>query len=78
MLDFLYLMSIAGADVLKASKRILIVDDEENAREALSKILVHDGYDVSSAANGVEALNKAFKASLAGDEDDFFVVHGIS
>ncbi len=41
----------------KASKRILIVDDEENAREALSKILAHDGYDVSSAANGVEALN---------------------
>ena len=57
MLDFLYLMSITGADVLKESKRILIVDDEENAREALSKILVHDGYDVSSAANGVEALN---------------------
>jgi DNA-binding NtrC family response regulator len=50
-------MSITGADVLKASKRILVVDDEENAREALSKILVHDGYDVSSAANGVEALN---------------------
>lgn len=57
VLDFLYLMSITGADVLKESKRILIVDDEENAREALSKILVHDGYDVSSAANGVEALN---------------------
>lgn len=33
------------------------MDDEENAREALSKILAHDGYDVSSAANGVEALN---------------------
>ncbi|MDD2366954.1 MAG: response regulator [Desulfuromonadaceae bacterium] len=37
--------------------RILVVDDEENARIALSKILVHDGYDVSSANNGVEALN---------------------
>jgi len=33
------------------------VDDEENARTALSKILTHDGYAVSSAANGVEALN---------------------
>lgn len=41
----------------QANKRILVVDDEENAREALSKILAHDGYDVSSAANGVEALN---------------------
>ena len=38
-------------------KRILVVDDEENARVALSKILVHEGYDVASAANGVEALN---------------------
>lgn len=41
----------------QASKRILIVDDEENARVALSKILAHEGYDVSSAANGLEALN---------------------
>jgi len=40
-----------------ATKQILIVDDEENAREALSKILTHDGYDVYSAANGVEALS---------------------
>ncbi len=38
-------------------KRILVVDDEENARVALSKILTHDGYDVSSAGNGLEALN---------------------
>jgi len=38
-------------------KRILVVDDEENARVALSKILVHEGYDVWSAGNGVEALN---------------------
>ena len=38
-------------------KRILVVDDEENARVALSKILVHDGYDVASARNGLEALN---------------------
>lgn len=40
-----------------ANKRILVVDDEENAREALSKILAHDGYEVSSVANGLEALN---------------------
>lgn len=37
--------------------RILVVDDEESARVALSKILVHDGYDVSSAGNGREALD---------------------
>lgn len=38
-------------------KRILVVDDEENARMALSKILTHDGYEVSAVRNGVEALN---------------------
>ena len=38
-------------------KRILVVDDEENARIALSKILTHEGYDVASAGNGHEALN---------------------
>lgn len=38
-------------------KRILVVDDEENARIALSKILTHEGYDVASASNGYEALN---------------------
>jgi DNA-binding NtrC family response regulator len=43
--------------VAQAGKRILIVDDEENARVALSKILAHEGYDVSSAGNGLEALN---------------------
>lgn len=41
----------------KKMKRILVVDDEENARLALSKILVREGYDVTSAGNGYEALN---------------------
>jgi len=35
---------------------ILIVDDEENARLGLSKLLAHEGYEVASAANGQEAL----------------------
>lgn len=38
-------------------KRILVVDDEENARIALSKILTREGYNVASAGNGYEALN---------------------
>lgn len=42
---------------VQAGKKILVVDDEENARAALSKILTHEGYDVSSAGNGLEALN---------------------
>jgi len=43
--------------VAEKMKRILVVDDEENARIALSKILAHEGYDVASAGNGYEALN---------------------
>lgn len=34
-----------------------MVDDEENARIALSKILTREGYEVASASNGNEALN---------------------
>jgi len=39
------------------SKRILLVDDEENARIALSRLLSREGYIVSTVANGFEALN---------------------
>jgi two-component system, response regulator, stage 0 sporulation protein F len=35
---------------------ILVVDDEENAREGLSKILSKEGYCVEMAANGKEAI----------------------
>lgn len=37
-------------------RKILIVDDEENARIGLSKLLSQEGYEVSSVANGYEAL----------------------
>ena len=38
-------------------KRILIVDDEENARIGLSKLLSQEGYQVSAVGNGLEALD---------------------
>lgn len=38
-------------------KRILIVDDEENARIGLSKLLSQEGYQVNAVANGHEALD---------------------
>ena len=41
----------------KQQKRILVVDDTENACIALSKLLAHEGYEVASAGNGYEALN---------------------
>ena len=40
-----------------ANKRILIVDDEENTRIGLSKLLSQEGFDVDSAANCYEALD---------------------
>lgn len=41
----------------EATKRILIVDDEENTRIGLSKLLAQEGFEVESAANGNEALD---------------------
>lgn len=41
----------------EAIKRILIVDDEENTRIGLSKLLTQEGFEVGSAANGNEALD---------------------
>ncbi|MBI4830111.1 MAG: response regulator, partial [Candidatus Lindowbacteria bacterium] len=36
---------------------ILVVDDEKNTREALTKILREDGYDVIAAADGYQAID---------------------
>lgn len=38
------------------SKKILVVDDEENARLGLSRLLAQEGYIVDSVSNGYEAL----------------------
>lgn len=38
-------------------KRILVVDDEENTRIALTRLLSREGYEVHTAANGLEALS---------------------
>lgn len=41
----------------KLARRILVVDDEENTRLGLSKLLSHEGFEVDLAANGTEALD---------------------
>ncbi len=41
----------------KNAARILVVDDEENARLALTRLLSKEGFLVDSVANGFEALN---------------------
>jgi len=43
--------------VVRQPKRILVVDDEENARIGLSKLLAKEGFVVDSVSNGFEALN---------------------
>jgi CheY-like chemotaxis protein len=44
---------IEGGDL----KRILVVDDDPNLQEALSDLLESKGYEVTSADNGVVALD---------------------
>ena len=44
-------------DLTKHATKILIVDDEENARVALSRLLAKEGFQVDNVANGFEALN---------------------
>ena len=42
---------------LSSSSKILVVDDDEIARKNLQHALTKDGYDVTLAANGLEALD---------------------
>ncbi len=41
---------------------ILIVDDEDGIRESLEELLRDEGYDVETAANGREALDRLSQA----------------
>ena len=38
--------------------RIMVVDDEENTRLALTRLLAREGYEVITATNGKDALNQ--------------------
>ncbi len=49
-------------------KRVLVVDDEENTRICLIKLLSQDGYIVESAADGIEALGH-----LGSNETDLVI-----
>jgi two-component system, OmpR family, KDP operon response regulator KdpE len=46
-----------STDATLAFMKILVVDDEQAIREALSRKLLREGFDVSQAASGSEALN---------------------
>ncbi|MBS1151108.1 MAG: two component, sigma54 specific, transcriptional regulator, Fis family [Myxococcaceae bacterium] len=46
------------AETNKVMTRILVVDDEQNAREALRTILSEEGFEVAEAADGEEGLKQ--------------------
>ncbi|MGC3997161.1 MAG: response regulator [Anaeromyxobacter sp.] len=47
---------------MSSPARILVVEDDLAVRETIVEVLADEGYDVSSAANGAEALQR-----LAGE-----------
>jgi CheY-like chemotaxis protein len=46
-----------------AGKRVLVVEDEANVRDAVSQLLTHEGCKVIMAADGSEAIAQARQAS---------------
>jgi len=42
----------------KAQKRILVVDDEDSIRRIMVRTLIAEGYDVTGASSGAEAVAK--------------------
>ncbi|MFL5263315.1 MAG: response regulator, partial [Anaeromyxobacteraceae bacterium] len=49
-------MSVVKPGPRAAKERILVVDDEQNARVALRTILSEEGFEIAEAADGEEAL----------------------
>jgi DNA-binding NtrC family response regulator len=49
---------VMSSDGARSNERILIADDEQNARTALRSLLTDEGYEVAEAADGEEALAK--------------------
>jgi two-component system, chemotaxis family, chemotaxis protein CheY len=47
-------------------KWILVVDDDPDVREVLQQFLTLEGYEVSTAANGREALERLHTGQLPG------------
>jgi len=45
-------------------KRILVVEDEDNTRHALTKLLTREGYFVEGVSNGFEALSYLRRQSV--------------
>jgi two-component system, OmpR family, response regulator MprA len=59
----------AAEQASEPSARVLVVDDDRSVRESLRRSLEFNGYDVSLAGDGAEAL-----ASIAGQAPDALVI----
>jgi two-component system, cell cycle response regulator len=53
---------VAVAVAAEPTDRILVVEDDDDAREALAELLVEQGYDVATARDGIEAIEMAERA----------------
>ena len=51
-------------NLLKSSRRILVVDDEQAIRDALLDMLSFMGHKAVAASNGIEALNLFLRSSF--------------
>jgi signal transduction histidine kinase/CheY-like chemotaxis protein len=47
------------ASPIRASRRVLVIDDDPTVRELMERFLVKEGFSVVTAANGVEGLRRA-------------------
>ena len=73
-----------GTDAIRRSvavpKAILVVDDDRHSREGLLDALAHGGYDVDSAADPWQAINKIRERpfEVAIIDLDLPPIHGVS
>ncbi len=49
--------------------KVLVVDDSISIREIMANMLTQAGFDVDTAANGFEALNKLYEYKILSEED---------
>jgi len=50
------------------ARKLLVIDDEQNMRHMLTSLLINSGFEVATAANGEEALEK-----VSGTQYDFIL-----
>lgn len=56
---------MSGTTVTQKATRVLIVDDERNMRKTLADILRDEGYEVTTAATGEEAIELCSKETFS-------------